>query len=34
VGKPEAKSPLERSRTRWEDNTKTDLRKIEWYGMD
>jgi hypothetical protein len=28
VGKPEGKRPLERSRRRWEDGIKMDLRKI------
>jgi hypothetical protein len=31
VGKPEGKRPLERSRRRWEDNIKMDLREI---GID
>jgi hypothetical protein len=31
VGRPEGKRPLGRSRRRWEDNTKLDLRKI---GID
>jgi hypothetical protein len=31
VGRPEGKRPLERPRRRWEDNIKTDLRKI---GID
>jgi hypothetical protein len=34
VGKPECKRPLGRSRRRWVDNIKIDLRKIEWDGMD
>jgi hypothetical protein len=34
VGKPEGKRPLERTRCRWEDNIKMDLRKIGWCGMD
>jgi hypothetical protein len=29
VGKPEGKRPLERSRRRWEDGIKMDLREIE-----
>jgi hypothetical protein len=29
VGKPEGKS-----RRRWEDNIKIDLREVEWGGMD
>jgi len=28
VGKPEGKRPLERSRLRWEDNIKMDLREV------
>jgi hypothetical protein len=34
VGKPEGKRPLERPRRRWVDNIKTELREIEWNGMD
>jgi hypothetical protein len=34
VGKPEGKRPLVRSRRRWEDNIKMDLREIGWGGMD
>jgi hypothetical protein len=34
VGKPEGKRPLERSRRRWVDNIKMDLREIGWNGMD
>jgi hypothetical protein len=34
VGKPEGKRPLGRSRRRWVDNIKTDLREIEWDDMD
>jgi hypothetical protein len=30
VGKPEGRNPLGRPRRRWEDNIKTDLRKVEW----
>jgi hypothetical protein len=30
VGKPEGKRPLERSRRRWEDGIKMDLREIGW----
>jgi hypothetical protein len=33
VGKPEGKSPLERSRRRWEDGIKMDLREIGWGGV-
>jgi hypothetical protein len=34
VGKPEGKKPLERHRSRWEDDIKMDLREIGWGGMD
>jgi hypothetical protein len=34
VGNPEGKRPLERSRRRWVDNIKMDLREIGWDGMD
>jgi hypothetical protein len=34
VGKPEGKIPLGRSRRRWEDNIRMDLREIGWGGMD
>jgi hypothetical protein len=34
VGKPEGKRPLGRSRCRWMDNNKMDLREIEWDGTD
>jgi hypothetical protein len=34
VGKPEGKKLLERSRRRWEDNIKMDLREIGWGVMD
>jgi hypothetical protein len=34
VGKQEGKRPLGRPRRRWVDNIKTDLREIEWNGMD
>jgi hypothetical protein len=34
VGKPDGKRPLGRPRSRWEDNIITDLREIEWGGMD
>jgi hypothetical protein len=30
VGKPEGKRPLGRSRCRWEDNIRMDLREIGW----
>jgi hypothetical protein len=34
VGKPGGKRPLGRSRCRWVDNNKMDLREIGWDGMD
>jgi hypothetical protein len=34
VGKPEGKRPLERSRRRWVDNIKMDLRETGFGGMD
>jgi hypothetical protein len=34
VGIPEGKRPLRRSRRRWVDNIKMDLREIGWDGMD
>jgi hypothetical protein len=34
LGKPEGKRPLGRSRRRWVDNIKMDLREIGWDGMD
>jgi hypothetical protein len=34
VGKPEGKRSLGRSRRRWEDNIKLDLRGIGWGYMD
>jgi hypothetical protein len=34
VGKPEGKRPLGRTRYRWENNIKMDLREIGWGGMD
>jgi hypothetical protein len=34
IGKPEGKRPLGRTRRRWMDNIKIDLREIEWHGMD
>jgi hypothetical protein len=30
VGKPEGRKPLGRSRHRWEDNIKMDLREVGW----
>jgi hypothetical protein len=32
MGKPEGKRPIERSRHRWEDGIKMDLREIGWRG--
>jgi hypothetical protein len=34
VGKPEGKRPLGRTRLRWVDNIKMDLREVVWNGMD
>jgi hypothetical protein len=34
VGKPEGKRPLGRSRCRWVDNIKIDLRETRWDGMN
>jgi hypothetical protein len=34
VGKPEGNRPLVRSRRRWEDNIKIDLREIGLEGVD
>jgi hypothetical protein len=34
VGKPEGKRPLGKSRRRWVDNIKMDLREIGWTGME
>jgi hypothetical protein len=34
MGKPEGRRPLRSPRRRWVDNIQTDLRKIEWCGMD
>jgi hypothetical protein len=34
VGKPEGKRPLGRSRRRWENNIRMDLREMGWGGMD
>jgi hypothetical protein len=34
VGKPERKRPLGRTRRRWEDNIRMDLREIGWGDMD
>jgi hypothetical protein len=34
MGKPEGKRPLERTRRRWEDGIKMDLRKIGLGGVE
>jgi hypothetical protein len=34
MGKPDGKRPQGRPRRRWVDNTKMDLRGIEWDYMD
>jgi hypothetical protein len=34
VEKPEGRRPLGRSRRRWTDNIKMDLREIRWDGVD
>jgi hypothetical protein len=34
AGKPEGKIQLGRTRCRWEDNIKMDLREVGWGGMD
>jgi hypothetical protein len=34
MGKPEGNRPLQKSRHRWVDNIKMDLRDIGWGGMD
>jgi len=34
VGKPEGKRPLERPRSRWEDNIKMELQEVGCSGMD
>jgi hypothetical protein len=34
MGKPEERRPLGRSRRRWEDNIKMDLREVGWGGAD
>jgi hypothetical protein len=36
VGKPEGRKPLRRSRSKWEDNIKMDLREVGWgvYRLD
>jgi hypothetical protein len=34
VGKPEGTRPLGRTRRRWEDDIKMDLREVGWEGAD
>jgi hypothetical protein len=34
IEEPEGKRPLNRTRLRWEDNIKTNLKKILWEGVD
>jgi hypothetical protein len=34
MGKPEGKRPLGRSRRRWDDNIKMDLKDVGWDGTD
>jgi hypothetical protein len=34
VGKYARKRPLRRTRRRWEDNIRMDLREIVWEGVD
>jgi hypothetical protein len=34
MGKPEGKRPLERPRSRWEDEIKMDLREMGWGGVE
>jgi hypothetical protein len=34
VGKPEGKRPFGKPSSRWEDNIRMDLSKIEWAGVD
>jgi hypothetical protein len=34
VGVPEGKRLLERFRCRWEDNSRLDLKEIDWEDMD
>jgi hypothetical protein len=34
VARPEWKRPLVKSRHRWEDNIKTDLREIQFAGVN
>jgi len=34
VGRPDVKSPLGRSRRRWQGNIKVDLQVVGWGGME
>jgi len=34
IGRLEGKRPLRRRRRRWEDDIRTDLREIDWEGVD
>jgi hypothetical protein len=34
VGKPEGKRPLERPRSKWEDNIRMDLQEVGYGGME
>jgi hypothetical protein len=34
MGRTEGRRPLGRPRRRWADNSKMDLREIDWGGMD
>ena len=34
VGRPEGKGQLGRSRRRWEDNIKIDLKQVGWRGIN
>jgi hypothetical protein len=34
VGRPKGKRPLERSKRRWKDGIKMDLKKIDWGGVE
>jgi hypothetical protein len=34
VGKPEGNMSFGKTRRRWEDNIRMDLREIEWEGVD
>jgi hypothetical protein len=34
VGKPEGKKPVGRPRRKWKNDFKTNIKEIEWDGMD